>query len=91
MQVRAVELWLRDSDVAAEMGRRLQEAGLTRTWSMLQEQVLQPYARQRRAERIAVLTPVHCLAVRHLRLRRTLLSNTSYDEPSHHMTNPHIL
>ena len=42
MQVRAVELWLRDSDVAAEMGRRLQEAGLTRTWSMLQEQVLQP-------------------------------------------------
>ena len=42
MQVRAVELWLRDSDVAAEMGRRLQEAGLTRTWSMLQEQVLLP-------------------------------------------------
>jgi len=39
VQVRAVELWLRDSDVAAEMGRRLQEAGLTRTWSMLQEQV----------------------------------------------------
>ena len=91
MQVRAVELWLRDSEVAAEMGRRLQEAGLTRTWSMLQEHVLQPYARQRRAERITVLTPVHCLAVRHLRLRRTLgrthpltnpRTNTSSDEPS---------
>ena len=63
-KLRAVELWLRDADFAAEVGRRLQAAGLTRTWAMLQEHVLLPYARHRRAERLAVLTPIHSLAVR---------------------------
>ena len=63
-KLRAVELWLRDADFAAEVGRRLQAAGLPRTWAMLQEHVLLPYARRRRAERLAVLTPIHSVEVR---------------------------
>ena len=57
--MRAVELWLRDDDLAHEVGLRLQAAGLPRTWEMLQGHVIMPRARARRAERLPVLTPIH--------------------------------
>ena len=63
-ELRAVELWLRDPDVAEEVGRRLLAAGLPRLWAMLEAHVIVPRQRARRAERIAVLTPIHSEAVR---------------------------
>ena len=61
--LRAVELWLRDDDLAAEVGRRLQAAGLPRTWEMLQSHVILPRARARQAERLPVLTPMHTQSI----------------------------
>lgn len=63
-ELRVVETWLREPELAAEVGKRLHEAGLPHVWSMLETHVTQPRARARRAERLAVLTPIVSEAVR---------------------------
>ena len=52
-ELQAVEMWLREPDLAAEVGRRLKSAGLPRVWAMLEAHVIMPRVRQRRATRSA--------------------------------------
>ena len=65
-ELRAVEVWLREPELAAEVGRRLQAAGLPRVWAMLEQQVVAPRQRARRAEQLweSRLTPVPSDALR---------------------------
>ena len=65
-ELRAVEVWLREPEMAAEVERRLRAAELPRVWAMIETHVLLPRARARSAERLAVLTPIHSKAVREL-------------------------
>ena len=63
-ELRAVETWLREPELAAEIGRRLRAAGLHAVWNMLEAHVTLPRARARRAEKLAVLTPILSSTVR---------------------------
>ena len=60
-ELRSVEHRLREPEPICAA---LKAAGLARVWAMLEAQVVLPRARLRRAERLAVITPIHCQAVR---------------------------
>ena len=65
-ELRAVDAWLREPEIAAEVGRRLRVAGLGKVWSMLELQVVGPRERLRRTEQLlaAPLTPIRSELVR---------------------------
>ena len=58
-ELRSVEHWLREPEPICAA---LKAAGLARVWAMLEAQVVLPRASPRR--RLAVITPIHCQAVR---------------------------